>query len=645
MRVSDTYRLVYRVEPEQRLVTLLMLDHRNAIYGRLGAASDGTPGTRIVAHAAELLEREPTQEEVGNACILEARNPPPPDPAPDRPLPLNLTDELLDQWGVPAEHRPGLVAARTELQLLAMGDSVPSAIVERVMEGLWPRPIEELIQMPVRMPEDASDLERAAGGERDLDQFLLRLDAEQQSFVTRFESPNPQGPWLVKGGPGSGKSTVAIHCARAILDHARVSGGAVPKVLFTTYTKSLVRASRHLMNSLPSRGTRDTVHVQNIDSVARDFLDQAQRQMQIPRQDELQEHCRRAIESARGSQSDFPFGEPDIGFLVDEIDWVIAGQGLVSLEDYLGADRAGRGRPLGPSQRRAVWRVHEEFRRRLRTVRCCLFSDRFAMALERARPEFDYVFVDEAQDLKPIALRFCVKICREPAGVFLAADPNQSIYGSGMSWSAVSTALRFSGKARVLRRNYRTTREIWRAVQQLAPEGESADRETLEAEPVYSGPHPEYLAARDVAHRREQLNRYLFEALRRERLSAGCAAVLCHTNQELQVLQGQIDPRLHPRAMASAEVDLGHPGVKIMTMHAAKGLQFPIVAIVGLEAGRFPTNPGSEATRKEHVDRQRRLLFVACTRAVRRLKLFGSLHRPSEFVAGITEDCWNIEDA
>ena len=95
--------------------------------------------------------------------------------------------------------------------------------------------------------------------------------------------------------------------------------------------------------------------------------------------------------------------------------------------------------------------------------------------------------------------------------------------------------------------------------------------------------------------------------------------------------------------MASGDFDLGHPGVKIMTMHSSKGLQFPVVAITGLDEDRFPGPAPSPALRSEHVDRQRRLLFVACTRAVRRLKLFGSLDRPSSLVEGITEEHWDVE--
>ena len=73
LRVSDTYRLVYQVDHQQSLVTILMLDHRGKVYDRLGVDVDGQRSTRIVTEAPELLEPEPTPEEKGDALIEEKR--------------------------------------------------------------------------------------------------------------------------------------------------------------------------------------------------------------------------------------------------------------------------------------------------------------------------------------------------------------------------------------------------------------------------------------------------------------------------------------------------------------------------------------------------------------------------------------------
>lgn len=79
--------------------------------------------------------------------------------------------------------------------------------------------------------------------------------------------------------------------------------------------------------------------------------------------------------------------------------------------------------------------------------------------------------------------------------------------------------------------------------------------------------------------------------------------------------------------MSSADEATSKNSVTLMTMHAAKGLEFPVVFIVGMEEGLFP---GSRAYDNEaELEEERRLAYVAMTRAMKRLFLTYALSRYS----------------
>lgn len=85
--------------------------------------------------------------------------------------------------------------------------------------------------------------------------------------------------------------------------------------------------------------------------------------------------------------------------------------------------------------------------------------------------------------------------------------------------------------------------------------------------------------------------------------------------------------------------------VKLMTIHAAKGLEFPVIFTVGLEEGLFPS--ALSINSREELEEERRLFYVAITRAKSRLWLthansryrFGSLvqNDPSRFLEEMPE--------
>ena len=77
--------------------------------------------------------------------------------------------------------------------------------------------------------------------------------------------------------------------------------------------------------------------------------------------------------------------------------------------------------------------------------------------------------------------------------------------------------------------------------------------------------------------------------------------------------------------MSSADESSVKNSVTLMTLHAAKGLEFPVVFIVGLEEGLFPGSRSLE--NPENLEEERRLAYVGMTRAMQKLFLTYALSR------------------
>ncbi|MCG7568242.1 DNA helicase II [Pseudoalteromonas sp. CnMc7-15] len=87
--------------------------------------------------------------------------------------------------------------------------------------------------------------------------------------------------------------------------------------------------------------------------------------------------------------------------------------------------------------------------------------------------------------------------------------------------------------------------------------------------------------------------------------------------------------------------------VQMMTLHSAKGLEFPLVFMVGVEEGMFPSQQSQEESGR--LEEERRLCYVGMTRAMDKLyithaesrRLYGQekYHSPSRFLREMPEDC------
>ena len=104
---------------------------------------------------------------------------------------------------------------------------------------------------------------------------------------------------------------------------------------------------------------------------------------------------------------------------------------------------------------------------------------------------------------------------------------------------------------------------------------------------------------------------------------------------------------LDQAALESGDYQSGGPAVQMMTLHSAKGLEFPLVFVAGMEEGLFPNRRSVDEPGR--LEEERRLAYVGITRAMRELylthaetrRLYGAQTTswPSRFLEEIPHDC------
>jgi len=131
-----------------------------------------------------------------------------------------------------------------------------------------------------------------------------------------------------------------------------------------------------------------------------------------------------------------------------------------------------------------------------------------------------------------------------------------------------------------------------------------------------------------------------------ENLAELVSAAREYESREAEPTLGGFVDRLSLLSDADEEAGSRDARVWMMTLHSAKGLEFPVVILAGLEEGLFPHSRSSEDA--EELEEERRLCYVGMTRARSRLVLTGAARRrifgeyqaskPSRFIEEVPAD-------
>lgn len=630
------YRIFYTYKDPY--VSLLKLDRRSE-----DTYDDQMPATDMGGYTPAIEDIEETPVQVPQRLFLASPE------TNSNALPEPITPELLENLHIPPEYHEQLLAIQTEEGLLNCS-TVPQTYLEQLLECIFPSTLSEVQQQPVYLVEDLDDLIRYKDGE--LLCFLLKLSPEQERFVSW--AIRATGPTQLKGGPGTGKSTVALYRVRSLIERLGKQGIAEPRILFTTYTNALIHSSRQLLQQLLGEDVR-FVEVETADKKMSDILKRAGVPRRTPNEKNLatfQTQFHRArkrcqfegnlLQQQAQSQAIERLGHV---YVQEEILKILIARQVTSFEEYLTVKRPGRKIRLKDIEKQAIWQVYQHYLEQLKKVGMETWEQARvrAEALVTQDPDYqayDAVVVDEAQDLDPASLRMLLGLCKTPSRFFITADANQSIYGSGFNWSDVHESLKFQGRTSVLRTNYRSTREISEAAQSYLSTG-ILDDEPVEYQYLHSGSRPLVRETRISNEEVVLLTSFLRGATRELRCGLAFCAALCPSKECGRALATSLKAsNIAACFMEGKELDLTWPGVKVLTLNSAKGLEFPIVALAGFAGSRYANI--NEHEKEEEIARLRRTIFVGMTRAMRALLVTVPADATSPLLRGFDAKHWNV---
>ncbi|GAA1277960.1 ATP-dependent helicase [Sphaerisporangium rubeum] len=421
------------------------------------------------------------------------------------------------------------------------------------------------------------------------------------------------GPVLVTGGAGTGKTVLALHRAAHL---ARTGGGRVLVVTFSQATAADLTAKLDLL--VDDTRVRDRIEVGNVERLAHRVVAEAEgRPPLLVGPPDLASLWQEAAELYGTTHSP--------AFLLREWEQVILAQNLCTLQEYLSAARPGRGVDLDRGERAEVWRAIEHVTGRLReTGRRTLLqlATRASTLLGRTTGDllddapggepYRHIVVDEAQDLHPAQWRLLrAAVPAGPDDLFIVGDPHQRVFDTRVALSSLGV------KAETYRLTVsrRLPREILTWAVRLRGGGPvdglvDGVTELAGFRAGQEGPRPvvrEYVSPQaELAGLVTQVGEWLAEGV-----PARAVAVAARSAG----LVRDVKAALREAGLA----------VRATPLHGLKGLEFRRVALIGVAEGVVPA-PGSltpaeeDPTARAHdLQRERGLLYMACTRATERL--------------------------
>jgi hypothetical protein len=615
-RVNRDVRLIVHKTASSMLVAYV--DHHDDAYA-------WAQRRRIEAHpttgAIQIVEVRELVETVARPETFDFVAPVPIAPAKAEPARLfaSLDDDALLSIGVPSDWTADVRAA-TEDGFFALADHLPAEASEALLEfaatGKLAVPAPVIATDPYTHP-DALRRIRPIADQDELEQALaypwekwgVFLHPSQREIVERSYA----GPARVAGSAGTGKTVVALHRAVRL---ARDTPSA--RILLASFSQPLADALTVKVSVLaPDTGAI----VQRITTASFQGIADQLHQLEFGVRPRIASETllRDRIIAAASAADVKGFSDR---FLLSEWMNVVDAWGIETLDDYVAVQRMGRKSRLGPKQRERLWPVFAAVRAALQAERYTTWAAAFSVLAVRfagkSTKPFDHIVIDEAQDLGPSELRFFAAIAPDHAdALFLAGDLGQRIFQHPYSWKSLGVDVR--GRSFTLKVCYRTSQQIRQSADLLLPsvlrDVDGIEDERRGTISVFDGPHPAIAVSATQADEIAAVRAFVESAIADGILP-----------REIGIFVRT--PGLVDRAKSSVAGIAGADGITVNIMHLAKGLEFRAVAVMACDEGILPLDAriedaADDAEMDDIYETERRLLYVACTRARDRLMVSG----------------------
>lgn len=614
VRVNLDIRLI--VHRSASSLLLCYVDHHEPAYRW---AERRRLETHPKTGAAQLIEIRETVREIVTPKYIESEQTTPSKPLLFADIP---EDELL-RYGFPVEWLDD-VRAVNEDGVLDLADHLPSEAAEALLDlatGVTPQIAQATpeitnpfdhpdAQRRFRLMQNVEELERAL--EYPWEKWTLFLHPVQQQLVEREYN----GPARVSGSAGTGKTIVALHRAVFL---ARTHPDA--RVLLTTFSDTLANALRlklkRLIINTPHIGERLEVHAMNAIGLRLYKLNHGL--PKIASREEIRILLEETAEEINAQKF-------TLQFLISEWEQVVDAWQLENWEAYRNVLRLGRKTRLPGKQRLVLWSIFERVRAELKSMNRVTYAEVFSKLTshltETNRSPFDFVVVDEAQDVNVPQLRFLAALSEDrPNSLFFAGDLGQRIFQQPFSWKALGIDIR--GRSKTLRINYRTSHQIRiQADRLLGPELSDVDGNKEERKntiSVFNGPKPTITVFDTRDEEIQGLAKWL-SGLKNDGLMPHEMGVFVRSPAELKRAIDAVETAGLPFKVLDEKVETTSGHVSISTMHLAKGLEFRAVAVMACDDEVIPLQERIETVAddsdlEEVYNTERHLLYVACTRA------------------------------